>query len=130
MTPFPYTVDVHETASLTLLKMKEHDIRHLPVTELGTLMGIISERDITRVLDRADRPDEVLVREVFHGNPYQVELDQPLTEVLKEMSNRQVGSVLVLRHGKLVGIFTTTDACLALANLIDELRPDSPDEAA
>jgi CBS domain-containing protein len=47
------------------------------------------------------------------------------------MAERHLGSALVTRGGKLVGIFTTTDACRALARLLREQHPyDGPDEVA
>jgi CBS domain-containing protein len=47
------------------------------------------------------------------------------------MADRHVGSALVTRGDKLVGIFTTTDACRALARVLHELHPDKgPDEVA
>jgi CBS domain-containing protein len=47
------------------------------------------------------------------------------------MADRHVGSALVTRGDKLVGIFTTTDACRALVRVLQELHPDKgPDEVA
>ena len=47
------------------------------------------------------------------------------------MAERHIGSALVTRGGKLVGIFTTTDACRALARVLHEQHPDpGPDQLA
>jgi len=40
-----------------------------------------------------------------------VDLNTPLDRVLYEMADRQVDATLVVRKGKLVGVFTVMDAC-------------------
>ena len=44
--------------------------------------------------------------------------DEPLDHVLTEMATRRVGATLVTRNDEMVGIFTTTDACLRFAELL------------
>jgi CBS domain-containing protein len=47
------------------------------------------------------------------------------------MAARHLGSALVTRSEKLVGIFTATDACRALARVLRERHPDpGPDVVA
>jgi CBS domain-containing protein len=36
------------------------------------------------------------------------------------MAQNRIGSAIVTKHGKLVGIFTVTDACRALAEIIGD----------
>ncbi|MGO9803915.1 MAG: CBS domain-containing protein [Steroidobacteraceae bacterium] len=47
------------------------------------------------------------------------------TKVARVMAQNRIGSAIVTKHGKLVGIFTVTDACRALAEIIG----DHDDEA-
>ena len=62
---------------------------------------------------------------------WSVDADVPVLEAIQLMADRHVGSALVTRGDKLVGIFTTTDACRALARVLHELHPDKgPDEVA
>jgi acetoin utilization protein AcuB len=132
MTPFPYSIEVEASVNAARDLMWEHDIRHLPVTQDGELVGVVSERDIGLVL--ASRAGEdathISVRETFSASPYTADLNTPLADVLSHMAESQLGSALVTRNGKLVGIFTATDACAAFARHLHELFPDPPDEVA
>jgi CBS domain-containing protein len=60
-----------------------------------------------------------------------VDAGEPAEAVAAAMAERHLGSALVTRAGKLVGIFTTTDACRALARVLHEQRPHpGPDQVA
>jgi CBS domain-containing protein len=45
------------------------------------------------------------------------------------MAEHHIGSAIVIKNDKLVGIFTVTDACRALAEII-EGHPEGTDRAA
>jgi len=47
-----------------------------------------------------------------------VKPDSKLDEVARMMADKKIGSVLVVDHHRLVGIFTTTDALQALGELL------------
>ena len=59
-----------------------------------------------------------------------VDLSHPLDEVLDEMVERHLNSVLVTKRGKLVGIFSTTDACQVLTGWLQQKFRPSGGEAA
>jgi CBS domain-containing protein len=46
MTSHPYTIDVDEEASEAASTMASRGIRHLPVTEEGRVIGVVSARDL------------------------------------------------------------------------------------
>jgi acetoin utilization protein AcuB len=123
MTPFPYSVDVRATVADALAFMREHRIRHLPVTQNGELAGSVSDRDIKLILgpDFAN-PDEhtTLVGEAMVKDAYVVDMDTRLDEVLAHMAEHHLGSAIVTRRGKLAGIFTVTDACRHFAEFLRE----------
>lgn len=128
MTSLPLSIGVdarvHEAREL----MAEHEIRHLPVTEDGRLVGVISQRDIALVLDPAlDVPfhEELRVGTICSLDAYVVEPDTPLDAVVAEMARRRIGSALVARRGRLLGILTATDACRLLAEALHG-RPLGP----
>jgi len=133
MTPFPYSVDIGAPLSEAHAFLRERQIRHLPVTEAGRIAGILTDRDIKLALgpDLGSPPErELTVRDVYQPDSYVVDAATPLEEVASTMALRHVGSALVTRHGTLVGIFTTTDACRALARVLrgqrSETGPDQP----
>jgi len=133
MTPFPYSVDITAPIGEARAFMREHKIRHLPVTEDGVLIGVVSDRDIKLLLgpdfDYPD-PGELKVRDAMVLETYVVDIDTPLADVAAHMAEHRVGSALVTRKGKLAGVFTSTDACRALAELLGGGGEAADDDAA
>jgi len=129
MTPFPFSIDIEAPLAEAHAFLRERHIRHLPVTRGGVLAGVLTDRDIKLALgpDLGSPPErELRVSDVFQPECYVVDAGDHLEEVAATMAERHVGSALVTRAGKLVGIFTTTDACRALARVLREQHPDSP----
>lgn len=134
MTPFPYSIDIDAPIAEARGFLRERRIHHLPVTRAGELAGILTDRDIKLALgpDLDSPPErELSVRDVFQPESYIVEAHELLADVAAAMAERHVGSALVTRGGKLVGIFTTTDACRALARVLRDQHPEpGPDQPA
>ena len=109
--------------------MRLHEVRHLPVVSKGKLVGLLSQRDVylMQSLERSD-PAEVLVSEAMTTDPYTVEPDESVDVVAREMARRKIGSVLVTHNDVLLGLFTTTDALLALAAFVEDDRAPSEDD--
>lgn len=134
MTPFPYSIDVSAPLGEAHAFLRQRQIRHLPVTRDGQLAGILTDRDIKLALgpDLGSPPErELRVADVFQPETYVVDAAERLEDVAITMAERHVGSALVTRGGKLVGIFTTTDACRALARVLRGQHPSAgPDQVA
>lgn len=134
MTPFPYSVDINAPINQARKFMSEHGIRHLPVTDGKDIVGILTDRDIKLYLGPDfDYPceNDSIVKDVYLDKPYIVDLNVRLDKVLKTMADRHIGSVLVTRHGKLAGVFTSTDACKSFAEYLrNQFNPSGGDEAA
>jgi acetoin utilization protein AcuB len=133
MTPFPHSVEAAATVAQARATMDRHRIHHLPVTEGVRLISIVSDRDIRRAMDPAEGlppPEKLLVREICPPDAYIVELSEPLDRVLLKMAELHIGSALVVRQGRLAGIFTVTDACRYFGRFLRELFPGSGDDEA
>ena len=115
MTTQPESIESTATLKETLDKMSKFKVRHLPVMKAGKVVGIVSDRDIKLVMD-FDEIDtaEVPVADICTSKPYIVSPDAQLHEVAGDMAEKRLGSAIVVQNGKLVGIFTTVDACRAL----------------
>jgi CBS domain-containing protein len=132
MSPFPYSVAPDAPILEARKLMLEHHVRHLPVTRDHELKGIITDRDIKLLLGPEmdyPNPRELTVEDGFISNPYVVDINTPLSDVVLEMAKRHVGAALVTGHGRLAGIFTTTDACRVLGEWLQERFPKGHDVA-
>ncbi len=97
--------------------MRDNGIRHLPIVEGNQVVGILSDRDIKLAKSIVQAADAIQVRHVCHSDVYSVEPDTPIDVVVETMAEHQYGSAVVTQNGKLVGIFTTVDACRTLAEI-------------
>jgi len=130
MTPFPWWVDIDEPLLAARELMRQHKVRHLPVKDNGKLVSVVTDRDLKFALDPdlGLPPRESLrVRDVCVYTAYIVDIECRLEQVLETMAERKIGSALVTRDGKLVGIFTSPDACRVLARMIRAQRGEDLD---
>lgn len=117
MTTTPYSINAESTVDEAMKVMSKHGVRHLPVVT-GATFGIVSDRDLKYASSLAGfNPHEAKVKDISELSPYVTHPGAPVNEVSTELADRKVGSALVIDNGKLVGIFTTTDACRALSDI-------------
>ncbi len=130
MTPFPYSIESGEPISMASDMMQQHAIRHLPVMEAGKLVGMLSDRDVRLVQDPKQKapPDDRTVGDICTRDIYVVQLTDPLDRVLTEMAKRNIGSAVVVKQGRLAGIFTVTDACRLYGELLQSLFPSQENQ--
>ena len=129
MTPFPYSIAPTASLEQARAMMDQHDIRHLPVCEDHTVVGVLSDRELRVGLALSDRV-ALTVAELCLNEPLLVDLEQSLDVVAALMAKRRVGSAIVMRGGKLSGILTTTDVCRLLEKLLLELGTEEDDDVA
>jgi acetoin utilization protein AcuB len=134
MTPFPHFADADDGIAEVERLMDQHHVRHVPVQQDGRVVGIVSQRDLRRLIDRflpiTDKA-RIRARDIMINDPYVVAFDTPLHEVALEMAKRHIGSAIVLHHRKLAGILSATDICRIVAEIFEsEFSPRSGDDAA
>jgi acetoin utilization protein AcuB len=133
MTPFPYFVQIDDSIAKVQQLMVEHSIRHIPVQHEGSVVGVISDRDLRALPGDTLSPTaqhETRVRDVLAPNPYIVDFNTPLAEVVRKMAARQIGSAIVLRRGRLAGILSSTDVCRILASILEARYPEGDGNSA
>lgn len=120
MTLMPATIDQGATLIKAQEMMMKHDIRHLPVTEKGKLVGILSDRDLQiglNVEEHFDGGELLTINYVCSFNPYCVTPGTPLDEVARYMASHHISSALIVSGDKIEGIFTSSDACRWIGQL-------------
>jgi acetoin utilization protein AcuB len=119
MTPAPHTIGSDQKLSMAHRVMREYQLRHLPVLRAGKLVGVLSQRDLffleslTGVDIEIDCVADAMTQDVYTAHP-----DDSLRDVARIMANRKFGCAVVLEQGRLLGIFTVTDALRHLADAL------------
>jgi acetoin utilization protein AcuB len=125
MTPFPHAVESTASVASAQEMMDELGIRHLPVKSGDTLIGVVTERELRRVAPEAK------VESVAITRAYVVDTEEPLDNVLVHLASHHIGSALVTKDGRLVGIFTSSDACRLFGDWLRyHFRPPTDNDAA
>jgi acetoin utilization protein AcuB len=116
MTPAPHSVGKDQPLSVAHELMKKYKLRHLPVLEHGKLVGILTERDLLSLEAMAALdPDGETVEDGMTQDVQTVGPEDRVRDVVRDMAKLKHGSAVVVEHGKVVGIFTVTDALELLA---------------
>lgn len=119
MTTSPHAIGRDQPLTLARTTMKTHAIRHLPVLHGGALVGMVTARDVALIEALRDvNMDTVTVEDAMSTTIYAVAPETPLDQVVSSMAEHKYGSAVVMQNNHVVGIFTTVDACRALAELL------------
>ena len=119
MTQQPLTIGRAESLATAHEMMRAHDCRHLPVLEHGELVGVLTQRDLylLETIAGVDLTKDH-VDDAMSTDAYAVPPDAPLDEVAGHMATQKYGCAVVIERGRVIGIFTTTDALRVLAGMV------------
>lgn len=115
----PVTVSLNSALGDAMDLMKKNGIRHLPVVDGKTIVGLVSERDL---LANFGKPwsEHLRVKEIMQTDVLFAYENDSLGEVAFRLSKDKKGSAIILdSDDNLYGIFTTTDALNALVEILD-----------
>ncbi len=115
MSQLPKVISKSTSVLSALETMKRLHIRHLPVLQGGRVIGVVSERDLRdRRIPARSKVDRVMIKK-----PYLVKKGEGLAVVAHKMARKRYGCAVVEdTSGKIVGIFTTTDALFLLSQVL------------
>ena len=132
MTPSPLTIEDSASIVEAIHKLKEKNIRRLPVMHSGKVVGVVTEKmlkDFTPSKATSLDTWEVHyllartpVTAAMNPKPHKVSPDDGIADVAKLMEDRKLNGVLVVdAKGDLVGILTTTNCLEALIGFANAL---------
>ena len=107
------TVGEDATVLDALQVMAERDIGAVAVVSPAGLVGILSERDLTRKCLREDRPANTPVVDIVARTVAGVAPADSVRRCLSLMHERRVTHVAVLEQGRLVGLLSQADLLAA-----------------
>jgi len=123
MTRHVTTVAPTMSVLAALRLMRRDSIRHLPVVdEEQTLVGIVSDRDLTPATRTAPSPTVRgrIVRQLMASPVRWTRPDDDLVAATRQMLAWHISALPVVEHGRVVGILTTTDCLHAMLRMADE----------
>jgi CBS domain-containing protein len=114
MTENPRSIAASASVVEAARLMREAHVGSLPITDDETLVGMITDRDITtRVVAEAADPSTTSVEDVYSRDLISVEPDQDLEDALQLMARHQVRRLPVVENKRLVGIVAQADIAFA-----------------
>lgn len=113
-----WSIEPDATVYTAITLMTEKDIGALPVVHNGKLVGILSERDITRkliLLERASRDTQV--SEIMTANVFFISPAMSIDECMRIMSKNHFRHLPVLLENELIGIISILDVIRAIVDV-------------
>jgi CBS domain-containing protein len=113
MTRSPHAVASRDKLSTARDVMRHYQIRHLPVIDDRTLVGVVSDRDLRDFDGQDDQVADAMTQQMV-----QVQATTALDEVIALMQTGHVNAVVVTGLEGVEGIFTSTDALRAFSDVL------------
>ena len=130
MTRDVITLAIDQSLRDAIVMMQRHRIRHVPVVDGQTVVGILTDRDIKRatpsLLSGIDREsfdrvlDQTLVEQAMTRTPFTVTPSTSVRDAVKVMVDRKFGALPVVEGGRLIGIVTSTDFLRAFYETLED----------
>lgn len=109
MTSDVLAVDPSDTIGETAQKMVERGVSSAVVSDYGTLIGIVTERDLTRAVAGRVHSSEARVREWMTADPVTLGRGATPEEAARIMLENGFRHVPIVEDGRAVGIVSIRD---------------------
>jgi CBS domain-containing protein len=123
------TISAGDTLSTVEDIMTLGGLRHMPVVRGGTLVGVVSERDLLRASlsnltgfgheERRAFLQVVEITRVMSAPPIIIAPDAEIGQAARLLAEKRIGCLPVVEEGKLVGLLTETDVLRYIAGSWD-----------
>ena len=137
MTAEPYTLSPDDSLAQARKLMADHHIRHIPIVSGdGSLVGLVSQRDILAAADSSVLPEQssreqeenyVALSSVMTSPVQTVDEQASLRGTAMHLLQNRMGCLPVTRDDVLVGIITDSDFVEVAINLMEQLEQAEPE---
>ena len=120
----PMAVTEATPIGMAVARMQSARVRHLLVMDGTVLTGIVSSRDLRRLITRGEGSPLLAepVRTIMSEGPVSVAPDTPMVVAARLLLDQRIGALPVRDGEQIVGIFTVADALDALLAMVDGAR--------
>jgi acetoin utilization protein AcuB len=115
MTKHPVTIGSEDHLDQAKAKMDAGRFRRLPVISGGTLVGIVTDRDLRQ---HTGHLNQVKVGGVMSEKPVTIAPGATVEEAAQILLNRQIGGLPVVEQNQLIGVITTNDIMKAFLDVM------------
>jgi CBS domain-containing protein len=110
MTPLISKISVDSNVTDAAILMDSKNIGSLPVEENGTLIGMVTERDLLKkIVAKGIDPKITQVGEIMSSPLITIESEKSVDEANALMAQNKIRRLPVVSQGKIVGIITLRD---------------------
>ena len=137
MTAEPYTLSPDDSLAQARKLMADHHIRHIPIVSGdGSLVGLVSQRDVLAAADSSVLPEQssreqeenyVALSSVMTSPVQTVDEQASLRGTAMHLLQNRMGCLPVTRDDVLVGIITDSDFVEVAINLMELLEQAEPE---
>ncbi|NER09038.1 arabinose-5-phosphate isomerase [Muriicola jejuensis] len=106
-------VEDHSPVKEVIVEISEKMLGVAAVLSKGKLVGVVTDGDIRRMLNKYENINGLTARDIMSTHPKTIEPDVLAVKALKEMQSNEISQLLVEKDGKYMGV-------VHLHNLINE----------
>lgn len=106
-------VDSNTSVKEVIVEISKKMLGVTAVSENGELVGIVTDGDIRRMLNKHDNISGLIAKDIMTSNPKTISVDEMAVEALELMQNKGISQLLGVKGKKYVGV-------VHLHNLINE----------
>tara|TARA_E500000331_G_scaffold349588_1_gene393035 strand:- start:5954 stop:6919 length:966 start_codon:yes stop_codon:yes gene_type:complete len=103
------TVQPDECVANVIIEISQKRLGAAAVLEKGKLIGIITDGDLRRMLEKGYKIDQLLAKDIMNNNPKSICVSTLAIDALKMMENHNVSQLIVVDKENYIGIIHMHD---------------------
>lgn len=118
------TITSNSAIKDALMVMKKHSVRHLPVVDQGSFVGLVALGDLKQAII-ASMIEQLKVSDVMIREPYTITRETTLEKAAQIIYEKRIWCLPVVEDDKIVGILTVNDILKAFIDIMGVLKGGS-----